>query len=208
MALAMVAHSDRPKVSRHVRMKPRRSPDEIRKLAAAWKAPTHEDIIKQQQAERAERDSALPMSDDVPTPMQEVEIIQLGNADLQQTYELLIGYTVPYEREKAWVFARPGWGTVQISGIDPWALMRKPSPIEPPSGFNLTTSKKPQPDPSDVAVATDRLQRHLGQLEELELIKPYGVGAQNFRLFYGRAMAGRSLERDPTPVPSEQVKKA
>jgi hypothetical protein len=71
----------------------------VKKLVAGgdlWKSKqTREDMIRAQEEERLARDSVLPMADDVPSASEVPEIIQLGNADLQSGYELILHYTTP-----------------------------------------------------------------------------------------------------------------
>jgi hypothetical protein len=133
-----------------------------------------------------------------PPAVEETVILQVGSAgsDTQIDYELMLDFAIPYERERAWPSARPGWGTLDPARIDPWRLCRRSKPVSL-FGHNLTTDREPQLEPGELLEATARLQRSLGELEALDVIVP-GPSSGSWRVFYGRSTnVGSALEKDP-----------
>jgi hypothetical protein len=154
--------------------------------------------LRAEETARREQDVA-----EAPAPPAQNLILQVGpeGSDLQQDFELLLQYTMSYQCEKTLAASRPGWGSVQVSAINAWDLIRKPRPTPSFVGWNLTTNAMPTVPADEVVEATRRLERSISQLTDLEVLGP-GRAPGTYAIFYGRSAVGASLERDPTPVAS------
>src|SRR5215469_16340873 len=139
--------------ARHAKTGRKLSDAEAKAVTSSFKRllnTTAQDLLRAEETARREQDVA-----EAPAQPAENLILQVGpeGSDLQQDFELLLQYTMSYEREKALAASRPGWGSVQIALINRWDLVRKPRPTPSFLGWNLTTNVMPTVPADEVVEA-------------------------------------------------------